>query len=129
MVDNYRVVRPEHLNHHGYLFGGIVLKWVDEFAWLFCSLDYRGCTMVTVAMDEVQFRARISCGAIVRFNVEREKQGTTSVTYRVRVYGDEPGGTEEKFIFETKVVFVRLDENGRKTPLPEPDAHSLTVGG
>lgn len=114
------MVRPEHLNHHGYLFGGIVLKWVDEFAWLFCSLDYRGCSMVTVAMDEVVFRQRISCGAILRFNVERERQGTTSVTYRVHVYGDEPGATQERFIFSTKVVFVRLDENGEKAALPAP---------
>lgn len=128
-MDNYRVVRPEHLNHHGYLFGGIVLKWVDEFAWLFCSLDYKGCTMVTVAMDEVEFRQRISCGAILRFNVERERQGRTSVTYRVQVYGDEPGATQERFIFSTKVVFVRLDENGEKSPLPDPVEDERKLGG
>lgn len=74
--------------------------------------------MVTVAMAEVEFRERISCGAILRFNVEWEKQGRTSVTYRVHVYGDEPGATEERFIFSTKVVFVRLDADGNKAALP-----------
>ena len=29
-MESYKVVRPEHLNHYGYLFGGFLLKWVDE---------------------------------------------------------------------------------------------------
>ncbi|TYB32288.1 MAG: acyl-CoA thioesterase, partial [Flexistipes sinusarabici] len=24
-MENFRLVRPEHLNHHGYLFGGVLL--------------------------------------------------------------------------------------------------------
>jgi acyl-CoA hydrolase len=31
-MDNYTIVRKEHLNHHGYLFGGTLLSRVDEFA-------------------------------------------------------------------------------------------------
>lgn len=31
-MENFTLVRPEHLNHHGYLFGGVLLKWVDEYA-------------------------------------------------------------------------------------------------
>jgi len=28
-MNNFTLVRPEHLNYHGYLFGGMILKWVD----------------------------------------------------------------------------------------------------
>jgi acyl-CoA hydrolase len=117
-MDNYTLVRPEHLNHHGYLFGGAMLKWVDEFAWLVASLDYPGCTLVTRAMDRIVFRHRAPSGSILRFNILPAGRGTTSVTYAVRVFSDEPGATEEKEIFDTTVTFVRVGADGRKEPLP-----------
>lgn len=117
-MDTYAIVRPEHLNHHGYLFGGAVLKWVDEFAWLTASLDFPGCTLVTMAMQDIVFQHRIVNGAILRFNILPARQGTTSITYRVTIFADEPGATEEKQVFSTLVTFVHLDDSGRKTPLP-----------
>ena len=36
-MESYKVVRPEHLNHFGHLFGGCLLKWVDEIAWIAAS--------------------------------------------------------------------------------------------
>ncbi|MFP4072061.1 MAG: acyl-CoA thioesterase [Desulfovibrionales bacterium] len=118
-MNTYAIVRPEHLNHHGYLFGGAVLKWVDEYAWLTASLDFPGCTLVTMAMNDIVFKERIGNGAILRFNILPEAQGTTSVTYSVVVLADEPGATQEKQVFSTRITFVRLDESGKKAPLPK----------
>ena len=121
-MDNYVIVRPEHLNHYGRLFGGAVLKWVDEFAWLVASLDFPHCSLVTVAMDRVEFRRAASVGAILRFRILPVRQGTTSMTYSVEVYADEPGADEEFVIFSTNVTFVRDDEQGSKCPLPKKAA-------
>ncbi len=120
-MDTYAIVRPEHLNHHGNLFGGAVLKWIDEYAWLTASLDYPHCRLVTVAMDGVEFKRPTVCGAILRFSVRRLRQGTTSATYRVDVLADEPGARAEKAIAFTRVTFVRVDARGRKRPLPQRD--------
>jgi len=117
-MDNYTLVRPGHLNHHGYLFGGAMLRWVDEFAWLVASKEYRGCRLVTVAMDEIRFHKPVLSGSILRFNINRLKKGKSSVTYQVDVYSDEPGGCKEKWVFATSVTFVRVDENGDKAALP-----------
>ena len=117
-MDTYAIVRPEHLNHHGYLFGGAVLKWVDEFAWLTASLDFPGCTLVTMAMQDIVFQHRIVNGAILRFHILPHDQGTTSVTYRVTIFADEPGASQEKQVFATLVTFVRLNDQGNKAPLP-----------
>ena len=68
-MDNYTIVRKEHLNHYGYLFGGMLLCWVDEFAWIFASLDFPGCPLVTVGMDQVVFKERVVNGSILRFNI------------------------------------------------------------
>ena len=117
-MDSFALVRSEHLNHHGYLFGGCMLKWVDEYAWLAASREYHGCTLVTVAMDKIAFREPVVNGSILRFDVARQRQGTTSVTYAVNVYADAPGAESEKHVFATQVTFVRIDDRGRKQPLP-----------
>ena len=33
-VQHFRLVMPEHMNHFGDLYGGNMLKWVDEIAWI-----------------------------------------------------------------------------------------------
>jgi acyl-CoA hydrolase len=121
-MESYTVVRPEHLNHHGYLFGGVMLKWVDEFAWIAASLQYRGCTMVTAGMDEIQFREKVVNGSILRFWVTRLDQGRSSVRFRVEVFADAPGATAARKVFATRITFVRVDADGRKCPLPKPEA-------
>jgi acyl-CoA hydrolase len=117
-MDSYSLVRPEHLNHYGFLFGGVLLKWVDEFAWLTASLDFPQCTLVTVAMDNIQFKQRVLNGSILRFHITALRLGDTSVTYTVEVVSDEPGSTVEKRVFSTTVTFVRVDADGRKVSLP-----------
>lgn len=117
-MNNYTLVRPEHLNHHGNLFGGAMLKWVDEFAWLAASKEFRGCKLVTVAMNESRFTHQVPLGAILRFNIEFVRRGETSVTYNVAVYSDEPGKDREQQVFVNSITFVRIDDQGRKTSLP-----------
>jgi acyl-CoA hydrolase len=118
-MDNYILVRPEHLNHYGYLFGGNLLKWVDEFSWLCASRDYPGCSLVTIGLDKVVFKEQIKNGSILRFNISKLTSGTTSVTYETFVYASEPGSSKENQVFSTHITFVCIDTNGNKTPLPD----------
>ncbi|MFW6181632.1 MAG: acyl-CoA thioesterase [Spirochaetota bacterium] len=140
-MDTFTIVRPEHLNHHGYLFGGQMLKWVDEDAWLVAARDFPGYSLVTRAMDQIDFRHRILNGSILRLHILPFRQGTTSITYRVEVYAQEPcaeaGETgplhgapravspeaglaekSEKLVFSNHVTFVCVDERGNKRALP-----------
>jgi len=120
-MDNFTLVRPEHLNHHGRLFGGEMLKWVDEFAWMAASRDFPHCSLVTIGMDRVEFRRPAPCGAILRFRIVYVGQGTTSVTYSVDVFSDEPGAEDELHISSTHVTFVHVGPDGAKRPLPHKD--------
>jgi acyl-CoA hydrolase len=117
-VDNFTIVRPEHLNHHGVLFGGQLLLWVDENAWLVAARDFPGYRLVTRAMERAEFRTPVPNGAILRFQVLPSHRGESSVTYAVDVFADEPGGSEEKHVFSNHVTFVSVDESGRKRALP-----------
>ncbi len=118
-MDNFTIVRPEHLNHHGYLFGGVMLKWVDENAWLAASRDYPGCNLVTLGMTACRFKHRVKNGSILRFNMHRSSQGRTSATYDVTVFADAPGAIVEEEVFSTAVTFVRLGSDGQPCELTQ----------
>jgi acyl-CoA hydrolase len=119
-VENYKLVRPIHLNHYGYLFGGELLKWVDEISWIAASRDYPGCKFATVGMDRVAFKRSVRQGAVLRFEVRRDRVGGTSVRYRVTVYRDDLDTGAEQSVFSTHVTFVCLDGAGRKSRIPRP---------
>ncbi|MCB1206511.1 MAG: acyl-CoA thioesterase [Verrucomicrobiae bacterium] len=112
-MENHRLVLPEHMNQYGFLFGGYLLGWVDEMAWMAASRDYPGCQLVTVGMREVAFKKSVRDGAILRFEAQRIHTGTTSVTYSVIVSKDRDD------IFSTDVTLVRVDGKGRKQSLPK----------
>jgi acyl-CoA hydrolase len=118
-METFALVRPEHLNHYGFLFGGSLLKWVDEFAWLVAARDFPGCPLVTVGMDQVVFRQSVASGSILRFHILPQRVGTTSVCYRVIVYADAPGAADEKEVFSTTITFVHVAADGGKRPLPQ----------
>jgi len=114
---SYKLVMPQNMNHYGFLFGGDMLKWVDETAWTAVSLDYPGCKFVTIGMDRVEFKKGVTDGSILRFEVNRQREGRTSVTYCVDVYRRELHQRADEAIFHTDVTFVRVDENGKKIPI------------
>lgn len=119
-MNMYTVVRPEHLNHYGSLFGGQMLKWIDEFAYLAALREFPGTMLVTRAMDDVSFARGVKNGSMLRFHIGRQQKGRTSVTYHVTVLGLPPGTTEEELVFETSITFVAVNSNQEKVPLPEP---------
>jgi acyl-CoA hydrolase len=96
VMEHHKLIRPEHLNQFGYLFGGYMLMWVDEVSW------------ITASVQE---------GTVLRFLVTQEKQGVTSISYLVTVSRGslETGDLEE--VFSTVVTFVRVDESGQKLAL------------
>lgn len=116
-MQTFTMVRPEHLNHHGYLFGGQLLLWVDEFAWMAAARDNPGRRLVTRAMEEIEFLRSAPVGSILRFDVLEKRRGNTSVSYGVDVSCDAPGATAEYPIFSTTVTFVSVDAEGNKTAL------------
>jgi acyl-CoA hydrolase len=116
-VNTFAIVRQEHLSHNGYLFGGQLLKWVDEFAFIVASRDFTGRNLVTRAMDRIDFKTRIVPGSILRFSILPERIGTSAATYAVEVWADAPGATDEKLVFSVNITFVAVSAEGGKTAL------------
>ncbi|HOU37337.1 MAG TPA: acyl-CoA thioesterase [Treponemataceae bacterium] len=120
-MDTFTLVRTGHLNHQGNLFGGQLLKWVDEYAWLAATRDYCASVLVTRAMNNSEFSHAVPNGSILRFHMERVHEGRTSVRYSVDVYAERPGHFDEILIFSNTVTFVSVNAEGEKTPLIKSD--------
>ncbi|NNL57646.1 MAG: acyl-CoA thioesterase [Pseudomonadales bacterium] len=119
-MEHYKIVLPQDLNDYGSLFGGSLLKWIDEIAYIRVSLDFPGQHFVTIGLDNVEFRHRIQKGQILRFVCEKIRVGNTSVTYHVRVYGARYGVDDNTVLFENRITFVCVDENGGKVSIAAP---------
>ena len=115
---NHKLVLPEHLNQYGYLFGGNLLKWIDEAAWIAATLDYPDCAFVTIAMDCVEFRKSVRKGTILELVLQAVGRGTTSVQYDAEVFRCDATPENRVSIFATRMTLVRVDADGVKTPLP-----------
>ena len=116
-MDHHKLVLPEHINDQNSLFGGYLLKWLDEFAYITANIDFPGHHFVTVAMENVEFKHQINCGQILKFSVNRVRVGKTSVEYAVEVVGARSLGDSDKILFATNITFVNITDSGQKAPI------------
>lgn len=106
------LVRPEHLNHHGYLFGGRLLEWLDEQAYIAAMARLKSAAnLVTVAIDQVEFRVPVRQGSLLRFRSQLVHVGRTSLTVFTEVLLLHDG--EPRVIFSAYVTFVCLNPQSR----------------
>ena len=109
------LVRPEFLNHGGTLFGGYLMQWADDMAYIAASLAFPGALFVTKLFGQFDFKAPARAGDIVRLLAEVESTGMTSC--RIGVWAVNARTDVE--VFRTFAVMVNV-KDGRKTPLPAP---------
>jgi acyl-CoA thioesterase YciA len=113
---NYRtrkLIKPGDLNARGTLFGGQLLKWIDEEAAIFTICQLGDRNIVTKLMSEIDFVRTANVGDIIEIGMEVVKFGTTSITIKCDVRNK---NTKESIITIEKIVFVLLDENGAPKP-------------
>lgn len=116
-MQHHKLVLPEHLNDHGTLYGGYLLQWVDEFSYVTASVMFPQSRFVTVALQNVEFHHRIECGQIIRFEIGLLRRGNTSLEFDVQAKQGRSSDGDAASLFATRITFVAVDENGRKTPV------------
>ena len=106
-------VRPEDLNANGTLFGGSLLKWIDEEATIYAILQLGNRRVVTKLISEINFVASAIEGDLIEMGLVATKFGTTSITMRAEVRNMV---TRKSILTVDRIVFVGLDNQGRPTP-------------
>jgi len=108
-----RQVRPEMLNPSGTLFGGELLRWVDEEAAMYAECQLETKTIVTKLMSEIDFVSPGRKGDTIEIGIDVVKFGTTSITLEALVRNAD---TLETIVKIDKIVFVSIDIDGKKKP-------------
>ena len=112
------LVRPEHLNHAGTLFGGYMMMWADELAFTAASLTFPEADLVTRLFERFDFTSPVQNGDIIKIVAQVEEVGNSSCKVAVWAYNarlGEGGGFAE--IFRTHVIMVHVID-GKKAPIP-----------
>ena len=113
LYSNYFLVRHKDLNHAGTLFGGAMMAWADELAYIAASLSYPGCDFVTKIFEKLDFIKGPAQGAIVRIDAQVVSKGSSSV--RVQVSG--AWAVSGQPIFSTYAIMVNA-RDGISIPIP-----------
>ena len=111
---HHMLVRQEHLNQYGSLFGGRVLAVIDELAFIACSRTFAGHNFVTRAVLDAEFHAPAYLGDVLLFSYHVEHVGKTSVHVRVEMLVYEGGDGRPVRSFDGTVVMVCVDDKGRR---------------
>ena len=106
---------PRDTNHHGTIFGGIILSYIDVAGGVEAVRHTGHDLFVTVAMKEVIFHEPVFVGDLVSFYAETVKVGNTSITIRVVVEAERFGSRGQVVrVTEAEVVFVAINKNREK---------------
>lgn len=108
-----KLIRPEDLNARGTLFGGAILKWIDEEAAIYAMCQLETKDIVTKVISEVNFMSPGYQGDIIEIGVEAKSIGRTSITLEVDVRNKD---TEKSILKIDKIVFVSVDQEGSPKP-------------
>lgn len=104
-----RWVRPEDLNAHGTLFGGSLLRWIDEEAAIYAILQLGNPRAVTKYMSEIDFVSSASQGDLIELGIRAVSFGRTSLTMRAEVRNMV---SRQRILAIEKIVFVSLGDDG-----------------
>ncbi|MEO1260226.1 MAG: hotdog domain-containing protein [Bacteroidota bacterium] len=108
-----KLIRPEDLNANDTLFGGSLLRWIDEEAGIYAMSKLRSKRVVTKYMSEINFVASAKQGDVIEIGLQFNEIGRTSITFGCEV---RQMFSRKTIITIDKIVFVLVDENGRPKP-------------
>ncbi|KGE15218.1 MULTISPECIES: acyl-CoA thioesterase [Sphingobacterium] len=106
-------IKPEDLNPNGSLFGGTLLRWIDEEAVIYAIVQLGNPHVVTKYISEINFVSSAKQGDIIEMGIEAVNFGRTSLTMRCVVRNKI---TRKIILSIDKLVFVNLDGEGNPTP-------------
>lgn len=106
-------IKPEDLNANGTLFGGSLLRWIDEEAAIYVMIQLGNERVVTKYMSEINFVSSAEQGDIVEMGLRATAFGRTSMTMRAEVRNL---FTRQSILTIDQIVFVNLGADGRPAP-------------
>jgi acyl-CoA hydrolase len=108
-----KMVKPEDLNSNNTLFGGSLLRWIDEESAIYAIIQLGTNRCVTKFMSEINFVSSARQGDIVEIGIKATSFGRTSLTLLCEVRNKI---THKTILTIDKIVYVSVDEDGSPVP-------------
>lgn len=116
-VETVHIVRPNHLNAAGRLFGGILMQWIDEVAGI-VAMRHTRCNCTTASVDNLRFIRGAYQQDLLVIIGKVTYVGTTSMEVRVDTYIEDTEGMRRP-INRAYFTMVALDENDKPCSVPK----------
>ncbi|MDD7769544.1 acyl-CoA thioesterase [Suipraeoptans intestinalis] len=116
VVETVHIVRPNHLNAAGRLFGGVLMQWIDEVAGLVGKRHTR-MNVITASVDNLKFLHGAYQKDVIVIIGKTTYVGNTSMEVKVDTYVEHMDGGRT-LINRAYFTMVALDENDRPARVP-----------
>lgn len=108
-----KMVMPVDLNGRNTLFGGKLVSWIDEEAYIYAACQLETPDIATVYIGDFQFHSPAACGDIIEIGVEAVRFGKTSIEMKAEARNK---STKQLISSCSKIVMVTIDAEGNKKP-------------
>jgi len=112
-----RIMMPMDANVSGNVFGGSILRLIDEVASIVAFRHARK-NVVTASIDRMDFFSPVFIGDLLRLNASINYVHTTSMEIGVRVEAENPVSGQVRHTGTCFLTYVALDKEGKPTPVP-----------
>jgi acyl-CoA hydrolase len=110
------LMTPDMANFSGNVHGGTLLKLLDQVAYA-CASRYAASYVVTVSVDQVEFRQPIHVGELVTFLASVNYVGTSSMEVGIKVLAEDIRTRGTRHVNSCFFTMVAVDEHHRKVKL------------
>jgi len=112
-----RLMTPTDANVMGNVFGGAIMKYMDEAAAI-VAWRHAGKNVVTASIDRMNFFAPVYIGNLLILKAMVNYVGTTSMEIGVRIEASDPSARNGIHAGSCYLTYVALDEKGKPSPIP-----------
>ncbi len=109
---------PQDANVSGNVFGGTLLKMVDEISFVSATRHAR-TNIVTASVDRMDFHSPVHIGDLVTLRSEVNAAWHSSMEVGVRVMAEDVRTGEVRHTGSSYLTVVALDDDGKPTQVPE----------
>jgi len=111
-----RVIFPSALNTQDSLFGGNIMKWMDEVAYI-TAVRYEREKMVTVSVDKIKFHKSVCCGSIIEIVGKVVKVKNVTLEIQVEVFVEGIHSDLKEKVVQALFVFAPINEDNKPKAL------------